>query len=495
MLALNKNNYLELTTEVFSMSNSLKTKARINGNLNRSTTITKDSILKNKCTLPNIKKSSKTPTNLMKQNIFNSTPTNLNTPRYIFSQDHSVLPKKNTKVIKFNELHIFMSDPAETDPMNSLDELEYNQDYTFYPKNTKKNKLYLTNSTSPVRKQLYCARFNLNDPYLYSTIMRNHDATPFQKLLSASGDSNTSSYPYFTRVSREIKKTEQILIKKLNKQPKAYKECSCTALHPRIFNRCKPNQDDIHILCDDLIPFLQTTQKNMFNNSLLIINFEGVIAHVAENKLKLRPGAVKFLSKVHNHFKIILITNSQRIISTILSVMELKAIKLSGLYLCQGQKYKELANFQRIYNDYVITEVSKSVLVISSLNIEAHREEPIFPLPQRIIQKLNVTVCPISADDIPITFLIPHMLINMSAKPFEILLATFQLKLLRTQFNFQEWLKDYRIRFKIIRSTLPHEIIMENMPPKTTNTLCNLHRKHILQSEVIPFNYFLFHMN
>ena len=490
---LNKNNYLEVTTEVFSMPNSLKIKARINAHLNRSTTTTTDPLLKSNCTLPNIKKSSKTPKNLIKPNIFCTTPTNVNTPSYLFSQDISALSKETIKIMKINEPQTFKSDPAETEAINSLDEPEFKPNYTGYPKNSRNNGLYLANSTSPVRKSLYYTRFNFNDPYACSTIMKNHDFTPFQKLVSASGDSNTSSYPYFTRVSREIKKTEQTLVQKLNKKPKAYKECSCTVLNPRISNRQKPNQSDIQALCDDLIPFLKVPQESTFKDSLLIINFEGVIAHVAENKLKLRRGAVKFLSKVHNHFKIILVTNSQRIISTILSVMELKAIKLSGLYLCQGQKSKELANLQRIYTDFAVTEISKLVLVISSLNIEVHRGEPIFPVPQRIRQNLNVTMCPLATDDAPITFLIPHMLINISAKPFEALLGSLQLKTLRAQFNFQEWLKDNRIRFKIIRSTLPHEIIMEKMPVKTTNKLCNLHRKHIPQSEEVPFNYFVLH--
>ena len=95
----------------------------------------------------------------------------------------------------------------------------------------------LSSSVSPIRNKPNASKLKYDDPYVYSKIMKNQDTTPFQKLLSVAADSNTSTYPYFTRVSREIKKTESVFIKKILKTPIAYKECCCSLINHRLSNK------------------------------------------------------------------------------------------------------------------------------------------------------------------------------------------------------------------------------------------------------------------
>ena len=194
-------------------------------------------------------------------------------------------------------------------------------------------------------------------------------------------------------------------------------------------------------------------------------------------------------------YKLIILTSTQRILSTILEVMDSKSIKLSGVYYLQSQYNKELAYLHNIYKDFDIKNPTKSVLIVSSLNIELSKGEPIFPLTQRINKHLNITMCPASNEHLPITFLIPHMLINISSKPFEALWSSLNVKVNREQFDFHEWLKDYRIRFRIIRSTLPYEIIIEKMPLKKVNKQCSLHKRNAPYCDEIPFNYFVLYLD
>ena len=235
--------------------------------------------------------------------------------------------------------------------------------------------------------------------------------------MPTTGDSNTSSYPYFTRVSRELKKTETVLIKNLIKKPIAYNNCCCPN-NSRISNKELPTENDIKNMCDEIFCFYNTPQQSIINDCVLIINFEGVIGYIAESKLKLRRGALNFLIKACKIFKIIIVASSQKIVSTILSTMEMKSIRISGIYYRQNEHNKEVVYLQNIYKDFNIKNPNKSVLVISSFNAELSKNEPIFPLTQRINKHLNITICPVSTEHSPIIFLVPHMLINIKIKPF-----------------------------------------------------------------------------
>ena len=224
------------------------------------------------------------------------------------------------------------------------------------------------------------------------------------------------------------------------KNPKAYKDCMCLTSNSKVSIKERPKDEDIKNMCNEIFTYAVESHSTVFSNSAIILNFEGVIGHISENKLKLRRGALNFLKKVSKHFKIIILINSQRIISTIVSLMKTKSILICGIYYVEMGKNKELVYLNNIYKDFSISDPSISVIMISSLNLEISKGDAIFPASFRIKKKLNISMCPISTENIPITFLVPHILINNSSRPFEQLFTSFKLKEKenRTGFDFQE---------------------------------------------------------
>lgn len=451
--------------EGFVRTDTEKAKQSIRIQLNRSITL-KESQLKGNCTLPNIKIQAKTPMSSEKSKIFEGS-----------------LEKNKT----------FVKNRVENSTISLAKIMDKNLNFklkpSIYLKSPMKNSL--GKNYTVAGKSIFVSKFKLEDPYVYSKIMGNIEITPFQKILSSTGESNTATYPYFTRVSREIKKIEQICIKKIVKKPIAYHICSCTPINPRVSNRHKPTDSDLQTLCDDLHTVFILPREKTFQSTFLIINFEGVIGEISQKKLKIRRSGIHFLQKVSLDYQLILITNSQRISSVILNILQAKNIEISGLYFISEFNFKELANFSKIYSDFSITSPSKSVLVISSLNSEIYKGDPLFQLPQRLTQKLNISKCPVSADNPPIVFLVPHMLISQSPRPFEVLLKSIKAK---NYLNFQDWSKDNRVRFKVVRTALPIEIIMEKMPVKTTVKMCELHKNTVAQCEELPLNCFMLYI-
>ena len=480
------NNLLNPSDSVFQITESLKKNFRIKSKLVRSNTIQEPKIKPN-LTLPNIAKNSKTPKNAYRSNFLIAPATNSdNSPRCL-SSSFNKLKTPNLEILRIQEDQIVPSDPQDTFIPDSS--ILLTSDISGLSKSTCPSKMQFFSSL-PVRKP-NLNKYKFDDPYLYSKFMKNQETTPFQKILATVGDSNTNFYPYFTRVARELKKTEAILIPKIIKNPRSYKNCSCASFSHKSFAREMPKENDLKQMCDQIVPYVINEHDCEIRDCYLVINFEGVIGYISENKLKLRRGAIKFMQKASKLFRIIIVSNSQRIVSTIANVMENKVLKISAIYYFQSAQNKEIMHLGKICADFQIKSPARSVLVISSLNSELSKSEPIFPTIQRIQKKLNVSMCPVSHEYSPITFLIQHMLINLNSRPLDSLWNSFSNKTLNQNFSFEDWLKDFRIKFRVIRSTLPFEIMMEKMPLKKNNTICKLHNKLVLQSEELPFNYFL----
>lgn len=275
------------------------------------------------------------------------------------------------------------------------------------------------------------------------------------------------------------------------KKAKSYNDCSCNTTNYKAFYKEKPQQSNLEALCNIPTPYLFNPNLDSFIQRYIFIFYEGVIGLMTNNnKAKMSSRAVRFIQKVQGNFNIIIIT-SPKSCQSVAEGFERKNLKYSGIYKIDLNKSKELICFDAIYNDFNIKNPLNEVLVISCLNIDVSKNEPIFPNIQRLSKKLNISMCPVSIDSPPITFLIPHLQLSTSSRPFEVLSDSLKPKPNKGHIQFQDWIKECRIRFRIVRSTLPQEIIMENLAFKTCKKICRLHKAKVPSYEEIPFNYFV----
>jgi hypothetical protein len=443
--------------------------------------------LKSICTLPDIKKTVKPHKIAGQTQVF--FPTSSNPIKVSLESSNIFSITNNSKKINIE------TDINRTVQPNSNSSFKSTPVYT--PKAIKHSKTFSiqliksSNATPCFRKSFINPKCKFQDPYAYLRIMKNQDFTPFQKLVPAAPDSNTSMYPYFLRVARDVKKTEQITVKKLSRAPKAYKDCGCSSNNPKTLSRQRPKELEIKNMCDSFTSYDIIQYESLFGTSFIIISFDGTMGFICESKLKLRRGAIKFLKKIDKFFKVIIVTSINKIIPIIASVMKNKGIKVSGIYFLEISKNKELMYLDDIYKDFSIKSPSNNVLVVSSLNLDISETDSIFVKQSRIKEQLNISMCPVSLEPSPITFLVPHILINNSSKPFEALLASFRLKDFRPFFNFQDWIRDCSPKFKVYKSSMPYEIVLEAMPFNPITKKCKLHKKDIGISEDLPFNYFV----
>jgi hypothetical protein len=334
-------------------------------------------------------------------------------------------------------------------------------------------------------------RFRYDDKYVFDNWVRHYDTTPFNKLVHMARDSNLAVFPYLAKVMREVRKVKTVSVQKRVNKPKAYFECSCTAGATRTHYKQMPGEEDLKSFCGEVREIETFFDNPPPFNLFIVVCFEGVIGCVADGKLKLRRGAIKFLQSIDSFYSIILLIQTSSLFPTVSAILSAKKIHILKVYTVAENSSKELAHLEQIYKDFHIKEPSLNVLVMASLNLDLQKGEVIFPSTKRVSQKLNVSLCPVSSSSPPITFLVPHLFINPSAKPFEALLQSFRLSESPLKFSFQDWAKACRAKFKVVRTTLPYEIVMDSMPRQLLGKKCKLHNSVVGYKPEIPANCFI----
>lgn len=367
-------------------------------------------------------------------------------------------------------------------------------DKIVYKKNNVPNRVNNSLSLSPIPKTFLVTKFKYDDSFAVGKLMKNHDITPFNKLIALGRESNTASFPYLTKVVKEIKKTEPSYAVKMCRKPRAYADCSCSFDKSISFFREKPTESDISAICPPLVAYYVKPHPTLFNENFILIVFEGAIGSLSQDLIKLRRGAIKFLKSIQNFFQLVVVTTNPDQAPSILQVLESKGIRISGFYTYELAKSKELIYLDCVIRDFSIGKPENKLLVIASLDLELGKEDLIFPKVSRMNQKLNIKLCPISNEPTPITFLVPHLNINPSSKIFETLLASLKSIIGIGNYSFMDWIKDCRGKFKVVRSSFPYEKIMQEMPFKRSALKCSLHKSYIRCPEELPINYFVIYL-
>lgn len=364
-------------------------------------------------------------------------------------------------------------------------------DKIVYKKNNVLNKVNNSLSLSPLPKNLFVSKFKYDDSFAVGKLMKNHDITPFNKLISLSRESGPAAFPYLSKINKEIKKTESLYTVKLYKNPRSYADCSCSFNKNIIFLREKPSESDISRLCTPLKPYSTKTHTCLIAENFILIVFEGVIGTLCEDLIKLRRGGIKFLKSIQNFFQLIIVTSNPKQASSILQILESKGIRISGFYTHNPSKSKELMHLGTVLEDFSIQQPESKLLVIASLDMELNKDDLIFPKVARMSQNLNIKLCPVSNESGPITYLVPNLQLNASAKMFEQLLISLKSKVGIGAYSFMDWVKECRGKFKVVRSSFPYEKIMQEMPLKKGFLKCSLHKSYIGHPEELPINYFV----
>jgi hypothetical protein len=348
---------------------------------------------------------------------------------------------------------------------------------------------------SPIPKGFLASRFKYDDSYSYVKFMKSHDVTPFNKIISITRDTNFSVFPYLAKIAKEIKKTESAVVVKRVKKPKAYIECLCTGDRNCCFYREKPQDHDIFRICDSPeVKFVQNFSV-LFEKNFIFVIFEGVVGIIKENMIKLRKGALKFLKRIQNLFKIVIICTFFEISKEILKVLENKKIKVSVVLVNRREKSNEFIHLGKVFQELLIENPESQVLIVASLDLEVQKDDPIFPKLPRLTQNLNIKSCPISNSREPTIFLVPNLLLSPTSKPFENLLSSLKSKIIGNSYNFLDWQKTCRGKLKVISSSLPYEKVMEKMPLKKQGLRCKLHKTMIRLTEELPHNYFVIYFD
>ncbi|OMJ77616.1 hypothetical protein SteCoe_22741 [Stentor coeruleus] len=404
-------------------------------------------------------------------------------------------------------------------------DLNFSQDTLFMPRVLYKltdNRSYLNRSSTIIKyrspgnyslpniKKTFIGKYDVGQIGLNSTLTldvldRSVKALPYMssgsfkiinktfQIKRQSGDRNSDDDKIRENSGNRLKKSCGKDLKNsigLFKKIKSYNDCTCNTTKFKAFYKEKPKQCNIEALCNNSMPYVINRNLEIFTQPYIFIFFEGVVGFMINNKAKITPRAVSFIQKVQENFHIIVITLPKSC-QYVAEAFERKKLKYAGIYTVDLNKSKELICFDAIYNDFNIRNPLNEVLVISCLNIEVSKNEPIFPNIQRLRKQLNISMCPVSIDSPPITFLIPHLQLSTSSRPFEVLFESLKTKPNKSHIQFQDWIKEYRIRFRIVRSTLPQEIIMESLPFKKCQKVCRLHKAKVPSYEEIPFNYFV----
>ena len=348
---------------------------------------------------------------------------------------------------------------------------------------------------SPIPTGFLASQFKYDDTYSYTKFMRNHDVTPFNKLISVKRDSNIASFPYLTKIMKEIRKIESACVAKHWKKPKAYAECCCSIDKNICYMRERPSDEDLIELCDSPEVFSIKNYQTLCPETFVFVVFEGVIGFIQKHTIKLRRGGLKFLKDIQNFFKVVIISTTVGLSSQIQQVLEAKAIRISIFLFLSQSKVKEFVNLESVFKSLEIVKPEVQVLLISSLDLEVNRDDQIFPKVQRLSQNLNIKPCPVSNSRQPTTFLVPHILISSTSKPLDQLFVSIKGKIGLQGFSFVDWLKSCRGKFKVICSSRPYEKIMNFMPLKELCLKCNLHRTAVRMTEELPSNYFVLYFD
>ena len=113
-------------------------------------------------------------------------------------------------------------------------------DKIVYKKTNVPNRINNSLSLSPIPRTFLVAKFKYDDSFTVGKLMKNHDITPFNKLISLGRESNTAVFPYLTKIAKEIKKTEASYTVKISRKPRAYADCSCSFDKSISFFKQKP---------------------------------------------------------------------------------------------------------------------------------------------------------------------------------------------------------------------------------------------------------------